>query len=198
MIREVLRHGARYTPWFALLVCAGVSACSSPAPTADAYVNANVVGSGATCNFTAAVPFAQIGMATGSAYPTTETSGNGGTNVQCTVSQSGDMFSLNLFATSYTGTLVVTGTASNAAPGAMGSTSLTGTFESTMNGQYQGTNCTLTYTFGSGANAAVPANPPIAPGQIFGHIDCPNAQLNGDPMTVCDASADFLFQNCSK
>jgi hypothetical protein len=197
MIREVLRHGTRYTRWLALAACAGVSACSSPAPMADAYVNANV-GGGSTCNLGSAVPFAQLGMDTGSTYPTTLTSGNAGSNVQCTVSPSGDGFSLSLSATSYTGTLVVTGTASNASPGQSGGSMLTGTFESTMNGAYAGTNCTLTYTFRSGANDAVPANPPIAPGQIFGHIDCPAAQLNGDPTTTCDAEADFLFQNCSK
>lgn len=86
-------------------------------------------------------------------------------------------------------------------PSASMSTGLRGVF-STMGQQFVDNDCTFTETYN---NAPLPSGGQPAQGRIWGHVDCPNATVNGmfgvgvdggpTPRT-CEASADFLFENC--
>ena len=77
-----------------------------------------------------------------------------------------------------------------------------GVFQSTGSGTYRETDCTISFTY---QQEAVPDNPPIAAGRIWGHISCPTAQVAGQTVMLpdggtqnrqCDAEADFLFEQC--
>jgi hypothetical protein len=81
---------------------------------------------------------------------------------------------------------------------------LTGTFENGQLGRYTSDSCTIAFTYDG---APVPLNPPIAPGRIWGHLSCPNAQRGdisimspdgGVTPATCDTEADFLFENCTQ
>lgn len=75
---------------------------------------------------------------------------------------------------------------------------------STVNGQTD-PGCTITYVYdpggsvgGVGGDKAVPDNPPIAAGRIWGHIKCPNTTTMSMQGAVCDAEADFIFEQCQQ
>jgi hypothetical protein len=195
-IREVVMHAG----WGALVVCAGVSGCSGPPALVTACIDTTV-----SCNG-AAMPLTQIGeeVSTSSVLPETTPDGtlvNGHPiNLQCTVSGSGSgPYSLTLSANdNANGTTIITGQASLQS----GSTSISGTFTTTLTGtEYDGSNCTLTFTF-PGKNALPAGATGIAPGLVWGHVSCPTAtavgQAQGSGAAMCDVESDFLFENCTE
>ena len=188
----------------ALLACAAVAACSkTPAPE-DAYVNATV-GAGANpilCGASSTSSFFSVGQTNSSNFPMTVPSGENAVTVECTVAQNGDGFNIALNANlpgSSGGAFTLTGHVN-----ASGGTGLHGYFSSTTDA-YSASDCTVTYTYNRGAIAK---DQTVASGQIFGHVDCPEAVTTGTTeiplpdggtgQETCDASADFLFQNCSE
>ena len=135
--------------------------------------------------------------------------GQSGTNINCTVSPSGDGFDLQLDASqpgAEGGEILITGHVNTADTG----NTVNAQFVSQMAGaQYASANCAVTYVyFGS----PIPPNERATPGSFFGHISCPNAQNSGGTITgqqtigpdggivntVCDGEADVLFQNCDQ
>jgi hypothetical protein len=183
-----------------------MAACSKAAPPADAFVNATL-GGGETCNMKTG-PAVTIGTPTGK-QPTTVADGNQQAgfpvDVSCTVTSDGSGFDLRLSATQEGlagGTLTIV-TEPGKPVSAHGGPGLSGSF-STSTGSFSDSNCTLSFSYAGGS---VPINPPISPGQIFGHLSCPNAQ-NSDRMqtlmdgatvpTTCDGEADFFFTNCGQ
>jgi hypothetical protein len=66
-------------------------------------------------------------------------------------------------------------------------------------GSFSDSSCTFTYD-----DASVPvAGSAVAPGRIWGHIDCPDATdavveaADGSATSrTCDGYADFMFENC--
>ncbi|MGH7272353.1 MAG: hypothetical protein ACREJ3_18140 [Polyangiaceae bacterium] len=191
MMPKVIRHAG----WVALLASAAASACSSPAPSADAFVNATVGSSSAsqnaTCNLAASVTVVALGSQNGT-QPGTVPDGDSHASIQCTVSGSGSGYSLRLYANGPGGTMVVTGNVTS-----QGGT-VSGNFL-TSEGSYASNACTISYTYNG---VPVPTKSPIGPGQIFGHVSCPDAQSSGTQIgssaVSCDAEADFLFQNCGQ
>ncbi len=201
MTLKSLKHALLPT----LLACAAVAACSkTPAPQ-DAYVNATV-GAGSMpllCSNTASTStFFGVGQTNSSNFPMTVPSGSNSVTVECTVSQSGDGYDVQLNARlpgSSGGAFTLTGHVD-----ASGGKNLTGFFSSSADA-YSSKNCTVTYTYN---RAAIAKDQTVSAGQIFGHVDCPDAQTTGStevPLPgggsapeTCDASADFLFQNCSE
>jgi hypothetical protein len=85
-----------------------------------------------------------------------------------------------------------------------GGKGITGTFQSAQLGRYASSDCTIAFAYNGGP---VPETPPIAPGRIWGHMSCPNAQRadilimapdGGVTNATCDTEADFLFENCAQ
>jgi hypothetical protein len=198
--------------WLALLAAmAGTAsnACSNtPPPAEQAFVSA-VIGPGTLQGVDDAPACGQGDLAwqLGSpvspqpvVYADGSSQAGGAVHINCSVDPSGSGYTIQLAAEldgMMAGTLIVTGTV-----GATGmSTGLTGTF--TTEGQtFRDTNCTFTQTYNE---SPLPANGQPAQGRVWGHIDCPHAQdlgqegLGGDGGEItrtCDASADFLFDNC--
>jgi hypothetical protein len=200
MMLKSLKHALLSAP----LVCAAVAACSkTPAPE-DAYVNATV-GAGANpilCGASSTASFFSVGQTNSSNFPQTVPSGQNSVTVECTVSQNGDGFNIALNARlpgSSGGSFTLTGHVN-----ASGGTGLTGFFSSVTD-SYRATDCTVTYTYN---RLPVAKDQTVASGQIFGHVDCPTAVTQGtteiplpdggSAQETCDASADFLFQNCAE
>jgi hypothetical protein len=81
-----------------------------------------------------------------------------------------------------------------------GGTGITGVFESSMNGRYRETDCTIAFTY----LGQPVGQTPLAAGRIWGHLSCPSAALDGSTVMVdggteskqCDGEADFLFEQC--
>jgi hypothetical protein len=196
MILQRLKQPLAFAlPWSALVACAAVAACSKTPATPDAYVNALVGGGDACSTFGTSQQFLLIGTTTNPNSPSTVPDGTGVVSVDCTVSQSGDGYDLQLGAQGpNSGKLTITGHVTT-----MGGT-VTASFVNDNYGAFESSNCTLTYQFN---RMDVPTNEAISAGQIFGHIDCPDATDQGGPSNsngqavMCDASADFLFSNCS-
>lgn len=67
-----------------------------------------------------------------------------------------------------------------------------GTVEANL-GDWQGHNCTLSFTY---LGAPVPESPPVAPGRIWGHVECP--MVTSGQGVRCSAEADFLVENCTR
>jgi hypothetical protein len=134
-------------------------------------------------------------------YADGSSAGGSMVNVFCQVDQSGDGYSIDLSATiqgAISGSLTVNGQVS-----ATGSSSnLSANFTTAGLHFSENNGCTFTLTYNGGP---VPMNGLPAQGRIWGHIDCPVARDNGqeglgadggDITRTCDASADFLFENC--
>jgi len=147
------------------------------------------------------MPLTQIGEVTNATLPETSPDGTlvGGhaIGVQCSVSGSSDGYSVTLAANdNANGTTTITGQATS-----QGSTSLSGTFVTTVTGTlYDGTDCSLTFKF---ENNPLPSGAAgIAPGLIWGHVSCPMAvaegQAQGSGAATCDVESDLLFENCSQ
>jgi hypothetical protein len=150
------------------------------------------------------MPVTQIGneVSTGSSLPETSPDGTvvGGhpINLQCTVSGSGS-YSLTLYANDNdNGTTTINGQGVTS----QGSTSISGTFVTALTGTvYDGSGCTLTFTFPGKTNMLPAGAVAIGPGQIWGHVSCPAAtaegQAQGSGAATCDVESDFLFENCA-
>jgi hypothetical protein len=173
--------------------CVAMAACSKTPATPDAYVDALVGGGDACSTFGTSQEFLKIGDTTNPNQPSTVPDGTGVVSVQCTVAPSGGGYNIQLGASGpATGKMTITGQVDS-----KGGT-VTATFANDNYGAFEAKNCTLTYEFNRNP---VPSSEAISAGQIFGHIDCPNATQNGGLMTgdmavACNASADFLFSNC--
>jgi hypothetical protein len=78
-------------------------------------------------------------------------------------------------------------------------TGVFGFFSNALYGSFSDSSCTFTYD-----DASVPvAGSAVAPGRIWGHIDCPDATdavveaADGSATSrTCDGYADFMFENC--
>jgi hypothetical protein len=189
-------------------VAGDASSGDASAPPADAFVS-GVIGPGilSGVNDPPACGQGDLTWQLGSPLtpkPSTYADGSslagGAVHVTCRVDQTGCGFGIQLVAEldgMSGGTLFVSGTVGADGAG----TGLGGTF--TNQGQtFVDHDCTFTLTYNDGP---VPAGGQPAQGRIWGHIDCPTAVDNGQlglgpdggavPRT-CDASADFLFENC--
>jgi hypothetical protein len=158
-------------------------------PLAQVYLNAMLtnVGDSTTCLLATGTSGVTLGaFPPDAAAPDPLAEGQTGIYfVRCTVAASGDGFDVNLSAN--------VGTNSNATSGfvwitghvnSAGGQGLSATFD----GYAARDSCTVTPASSTTNGAAL-----VAAGRIWGHISCPMISLNG---TVCDAEADFLFQNC--
>ncbi len=205
MIFRILRHAA----WPALAAAAISSACTSPPPVADAFVQSYIEGVSSTaalCPFGSQQAWVNIGAATGLKPTTVSDGGNsagGKVTVACTVHPNGNGFDVQLNAAlSNQGSITITSNSPvTAAGGGMG---VTGTFESGMYGRYSTNDCSITFMYN---NAKVPVDTPIKAGAIWGHVSCVDAQrsdLNvmapdgGTANATCDTEADFQFENCAQ
>ena len=177
------------------LVAIVSGACSSTPPTARAFVDASLAsGNAGQCNVADAAHFLVIGNNTVASNPVRINDGanqGGQVHISCTVRPTGASFAIALSAELSTpvissgGSFTITGTVD-----AQGGQNIAATFNYARN-TYTATDCTIVYD-------VQPANGPIAPGRIWGHLDCPNAQLSGSGTPVsCDASAEFVFENCA-
>jgi hypothetical protein len=199
----------RHLVFPALLVAAVAVGCSSKPATAKAYVLASLTQSaagGGTCNFGSSMSILKIGTQDPT-MPLTDTnpqrvndgsSQGGSISLDCTVQPSGGEFNIAISATVRNqlngggGSMTITGQVDPST----GGTGLHGTFA---NGgvQYDDTNCTLTFTDMGQAITLANNAPKVAAGRIWGHIDCPQATASGSGQNfTCDASADFVFENC--
>ena len=135
--------------------------------------------------------------------PTRVPSGAQSVTIACSVHQQGDSFAINLqiaqgnLSSMGATTLTVSGTVN----ASTGGTNLTSDVSNTIAGDYHSPTCTISYsTPGAGAS---PQGPPVAPGRIWAHVSCPateNAGIttqSGGP-SICDAEADFIFENCGQ
>ena len=81
-----------------------------------------------------------------------------------------------------------------------GGTSIQATF-SDATGFYVGSGCTIAYMY-RGHPVPGPADA-VAPGRIWGHLECPalvatlQGADGGRASAECEAEADFLFENCA-
>lgn len=187
-----------------VLVAAGVAtACSSKAPAARAFVSETITGGGGNCTYSS-ITTVLAGSDTSdgglSMNPTRVPNGTteGGTvDIVCSVAPSGSNFDIALSAELATsqagagGSILVNGTV-DATTGAQ--SSIAGTFVIAGGVTFVEKDCTITYP-------TMPPGGPVAPGRIWGKIDCPNAvaqgqNASGTPNT-CDLSALFVFEDCS-
>jgi hypothetical protein len=201
--------GLRHLAWGGLVAaCAASMACSSSNnPPADAFMSAEV-GGGMNCEFAAPVTgWLPVGTPTGERPTTVQDQGSTGTgtaSITCAVQQVGSGFDISLQVSvegTQGGNIEITSPSGAGAVTTSGAKGITASFyNSTDQGPYTDTNCTLTYTY-MGQN--VPISPPVAPGRIWGHLNCLNAVENGGEVKAgmkvsCAASADFLFEQCSQ
>jgi hypothetical protein len=195
MTLQSLRHAV----WPALVACAALAACSKTPATQDAYVNAFINSTGpGPCN----LPFTQVLLigTTGLTAPTSIPSGEDSSEIQCSVVADGADFDLALSATVGQQQFVVNGKVDSKTGG-----SVAVTFVNQNAGVFSQQDCTLDYTYAGGP--LPPGSTNVAPGEIFGHVDCPMAvypqqQLGTEDGGVadesCEGTADFSFANCSQ
>jgi hypothetical protein len=204
MITRILRYAG--IP--AVLVAAVSTGCNSPEPAVDTYMYAFVQPSGMShlCPWSSQTQWVAIGTGTGM-NPTKVTTGNsqggGRVTAACTVHQDGSGFDIELNAAlTGEGSVTMVSNAPGSVTAAKGATNISATFESASKGTFNDPNCTITYTYNG---MKVPANPPIGPGQVWGHLSCPNLQSSdslsmgadgGAQSQTCDGEADFLFEFC--
>lgn len=200
-----------------VLVATGVmTACSSKAPPADAYVSAQATqnSTNGSCNFAGVTELSgfPIGSDVGdggaiSPNPTRIPNGSnqgGAITIECSVKSTGNgTFDISLYADVFTqqvgagGSMQVSGSVTTSdTVGATGaSQGLYATFGTGGSTYTDSTDCTITFP-------TIPPGGPVDPGRIWGKIDCPNAVLQnktlpGGGMEACDISALFVFENCS-
>lgn len=196
----------------------GANEGGSPAPPADTFVNAGVGGGSACTGHSSLDQFFQIGTATAGHPDTVQDGGrNQGANVAvtCTVHPDGGGFDVSLSAIANgpnAGSLSITSPPGQGAVTTMTSSGVSASFVGGGGLAYREqvsssdpTGCTITYAYDPGGSVGgvagggpVPATLPIAAGRIWGHIKCPKAVLTAQPGIVCDAEADFLFEQCSQ
>ena len=110
-------------------------------------------------------------------------------HVQCSVTPSGSGFNVQADATydnvSAGGSFEIAGMVTS-----QGGT-VSANFGSIDDGSYSGTGCTVTYEY-----QGMTGYGGVAAGKIWGHVDCPAAVDTSLMNSQCDASADFVFENC--
>jgi hypothetical protein len=191
-------RGCVFPIFVGIVIAAG---CSSSSPPAQAFVYATLTPT--TCGSCAGIggmtPFLQIGNM-GTTGDVANRVADGGVNhISCDVKGSGSTYSISITATSQSmvtqtsaGSMVLTGNNISSS----GGTNLEGLFVGTnTQGQYTANNCTLTFSTPEGPGG-------IAPGRIWGHIDCPgatngSAMVSGGLASTCTVDVDFVFENCS-
>jgi hypothetical protein len=202
----------RHVGWAGLLAACGAAvACSSSSnPPPDAFIAAEL-GGGSECDIPSP-DTAWLPVGTSTADKPTPVSdqgstGSGTATIDCTVHPSGSGFDISLsvsVAGTPGGNITITSPAGTGAVTTSGGKGITASFFSNNRGPYAETDCTISYRY---MGAAVPDNPPIAAGRIWGHIVCPNAKESGQTTTgpdggavarQCPASADFLFEQCNQ
>jgi hypothetical protein len=201
MIFRLLRHAA----WPALCSAAFASACSSKAAPADAYATATLQPGGAgMCSIGFQSMIFEVGVATGMQPNTIQNGGSqagGQVSVSCTVHPDNGGYDLALFVELHgQGAMQVNSTSPVTTSGGQG---VIGSFTHAVGGTaqtYSASDCTIAFTY---MQEPVPNSTPIAAGRIWGHVSCPDAVGNssfvvdgGSQSNVCDAEADFLFENC--
>lgn len=169
----------------------------------DAYVAATVsAGSSApSCPVGASAnPWLAIGTAT-AGKPTTmipgDSAGGGSVAIACTVRAAGTGYDVQLSAGIVGGaasSVTITSPAGQGAVSTTGGSGITASFSSAIDGggTYAASDCTIAFTY---QNAPLSVSPAVAAGRIWGHLSCPHATMGGP---VCDAEADFLFENCGQ
>ena len=206
MMSRILRHPA--LP--ALFVAAATPACTSPAPPVDTFVDSFVLPYGKTslCPWGSQTEWMAVGTPTGP-KPTTAadgtTQGGGRVTANCTVHPSGGGFDVQLSAgLSGSGSVTIISNTGAGDVTTTGGKNTTGTFQATDKGHFSASDCTISYMYQGGK---VPANPPVAPGQIWGHLSCPDMTKTdvlvtgpdgGTAYATCDGEADFLFEYCGQ
>jgi hypothetical protein len=166
-------------------------------------------GTGGLCSFAQQTTGIEVGVQTGTRPNTVP---NGGSQagaqvaVTCTVHPDNNGYDIDLSVVlAGQGDMHVysTGAGAVTSSGAMG---ISATFSRAVGGAAQAfsaNDCTLTYTY----QTKPISNPtPVAPGRIWAHVSCPDAQSMSDVLLPdggtapqqCDAEADFLFENCSE
>jgi hypothetical protein len=176
----------------------------------DAFAATSIQpGTSGVCSFAQQTAVIDVGVPTGSPPDTVS---NGGSqagaqvNVDCTVhpDNSGYDIDLNVEVVGQ-GAMHVYSTVAGAVASS-GATGISATFSKSVGGSAQSfsaTDCTLTYMY---QLAPVPNPMPVAPGRIWAHVSCPDAQTMVDVLLPdggrvpeqCDVEADFLFENCTK
>ena len=198
----------RQTGWVGLFAACGFAvACSSNVtPPADAFVSAAVgtgpMSNGTMCNLAGVGSWLSVGTEVAGKPTTVQdggNNGNGNVSVACKVTPSGNGFDIDL-SVDQQGTqgasMTVSSSSGQGTVTTSGATGISATFTSYSNGgPYTSSNCTISYVYMMGA---VPVDPPVAAGRIWGHLDCPAAMLSGQPGKQCDARADFLFEQCNQ
>jgi hypothetical protein len=209
----------RHSGWALLVTAAGVAACSnSSTPPADTFVNAALGGGTKCADYMSPKIWLQIGTAT-AGHPSTVQDGgsdrNANVNVNCTVHPQGSGFDIELTAIEngpMGGSLTITSPQGQGTVTTSTSTGVSASFVGQggivyreQAGSSDPTGCTITYKYDGGGSVGgvagdspVPTNPPIAAGRIWGHIKCPNAVSQSQQNVVCDADADFIFEQCNQ
>lgn len=189
---------------------------SGPAP--DTFVNAGVGGGSSCTGHPSLGAFFRIGVAT-AGHPNTVQDGgqfqDDNVTVACTVHPQGGGFDISLSAITdgpNAGSLSITSPPGRGAVTSMPSSGFSASFVGAggliyreQAGASDPTGCTITYAYdasgsigGVAGDTPVPVTPPVAAGRIWGHIKCPNAVATAEPGTVCDAEADFMFEQCTQ
>jgi hypothetical protein len=197
----------RHTAWPALCSAALASACSSKPATADAFVSASLQpGGSGMCSIGFQSTIFEIGVATGTQPNTVKDGGSqagGQVSVSCTVHPDNGGYDLSLFAELHDqGAMQLNSTSPVMSSGGQG---VVGSFTKTVgtsSGQtFTANDCSISFTY---MQEPVPNAAPIAGGRIWAHVSCQDAVGNssfllpdgGSTNQVCDAEADFLFENC--
>jgi hypothetical protein len=180
-------------------------------PSAFIATTVGATGGGTPCDLGSVdTTFLSVGTAaTGKPTTVTDqgTAADGAVTVDCTVTADGSGFDVILdvsIAGPNGGSVNIASPAGQGAVTTAGGTGISASFTGDGgHGPYTSGDCTIRFTY---QGQPVPVTPPIAPGRIWGHIDCPDATAVGQgsvepdggsaPIT-CPASADFLFENCN-
>jgi hypothetical protein len=194
-----LRRGHLAAIFTGIVVAVG---CSSSSPAAQAYVYGTLTPTtGGSCAGiqSSMTEFLQVGTqgTTPSDLNSPTRVPDGGPNhVSCSVKGSGSTYQISLAATSDStitgGSLILNG--NDVSPMSGVTMDIQGTFVGVAtSGQYEAMDCVLTYPEQSN-------NETIAPGRIWGHVDCAGATNHnvsvGTAVSTCNVAVDFVFENC--
>ena len=191
------RRGHLAAIFTGIVIAAG---CSSSSPPAQAFVYGTITptNGGSCAGIQSITPFLQIGQMPAPGQSDPQRVSDGGANhISCTVTGSGSAFNLHLQAESQSTTVGGSMTLDGKnVSGSSGGTNLTGSFlGTTTQGTYSAPACTLSYSTPEGSGG-------IAPGRIWGHIECDaamnsNVNVSGGMPSTCNITVDFVFENCS-
>jgi hypothetical protein len=206
MSLRILRHAA----WPVLSVAAITSACSSKSAPPDAFAKTSLQpGMGGLCSFAQQTTLIEVGVPVGMKPDTVPNGGSqagGQVNVGCTVHPDNGGYDIDLNVELVgQGAMHVYSTGAGAVT-ASGGTGISADFSKAVGSSgetYSASDCTISYMYMRGT---VPDSMPVAPGRIWAHVSCLDAQAMSNVITAdggtvsqtCDAEADFLFENCSE